>query len=259
MKKILIGVLSTAFIIASLPVYAQETVTVIEQPVDVSTVGDTDLISYVNLFQDVTLELAEDEKERLQLLLSFVSRSNDRLATLLSEEHYEEAVIYLNKYNEDIESAEKLYTEVTSKTEDSQTEEEELQLEKIEEDIIEKTSMRGVNLQLLLTRENLPETARTGVEKALANQEKAKLKHPLAQERKEQRTRAKQVEKEAKKDEKQGKKDQPDLDINATEKHLNQEQPEKAKKVKEPKATGLERANEVRNENSKQNNEKAGK
>ncbi|WP_335962787.1 hypothetical protein [Halalkalibacter kiskunsagensis] len=143
---------------------------------------DLELINYVDLFQAVAVELTDDEKEKLLLLVEFVSQSNEKLEVLLQKEKFEEAAHLLEKYNIEIEEVQDLLSsdKVAQEVDDEE-------IAELKEVFTEKTSMRGVNLQLLLEREDLPDSAKAGIEKALANQAKALEKRQAVQERKEER------------------------------------------------------------------------
>lgn len=177
-----------------------------EESVEEEANIDLDLVDFVDLFQETVVDLTESDKGKLFLLVEFVSQANDRLEVLLQEEKFEEATRMLEKFNIDVEKVQELLTTPSANDEleeneegkEEVTTEEDEELEELEEAFTDKTSMRGVNLRALLEREDLPAPARAGIQKALANQEKALEKRQLAKERKEQRKALKAENKEEK-------------------------------------------------------------
>ncbi|GAE34832.1 DUF5667 domain-containing protein [Halalkalibacter akibai] len=161
------------------PIYVYTTESKGEEGLEV----DSDLIGFVDIFQEVAIDLTEDESNKMLLLVKFISQSNEKLQALLNAGEYEQATNMLNKYNEDVAVVQEIL-----ETPNAVKDPEELTVyEEVLEQLPEKTSMRGVNLEKLLSEGTLPATALAGIEKALANQERAQAKRQEAKDRKAER------------------------------------------------------------------------
>jgi hypothetical protein len=204
---------------------------------------DPELIGFVDVFHEVAVELTDSEKDKLLLLVEFISQKNERIQVLLQAEQYEKATRMLEQYNFDVNRVQELLeTSVTGEV----VEEDLIVFEEIEETFAEKTSMQGVNLQNLLEKGDLPAPALAGIQKALGNQERAQEKRQQAQERKEQRKALKEEMKEQKQQEKvteEGKTVKAEKNEKAQK---NQEKAAKqAKKGKEKAAKAAEKGKEI--------------
>ncbi|WP_227935127.1 hypothetical protein [Alkalihalobacillus deserti] len=202
MKKV-VALLVVGSLFIAQTAYASEVTIAVEKTIHTNELNmteaegvsvDPELIGFVDVFQEVAVELSETEKDKLKLLVNFIAQTNKRLETLLTEEKFDDASIMLENYNADIDKVQ----ELLARSSIAEVEEELEVVEEIEEIFVEKTSMRSVNLQELLNREDLPAPALAGIEKALKNQKRAEEKHQLAQERKAQRKALKAEQKTVK-------------------------------------------------------------
>ncbi|MFC0558326.1 hypothetical protein [Halalkalibacter alkalisediminis] len=206
MKKML-ALLVVGLFFTGQTAYANEVTVAYEQKINASEVDsiktedvfvDSELIGFVDIFQEVALELSSSENERLMLLVEFIAQKNNRLQVLITEERFAEATAMLQKYNNEIDEIQ----ELLDRPYKEELEAEELNVyKKTEEQLAEKISMRGVNLKELLESGDLPAPALAGIEKALANQERAEEKRQLAQERKEHRKAEKKASKQGNEEE----------------------------------------------------------
>ncbi|WP_332698275.1 hypothetical protein [Halalkalibacter lacteus] len=218
---------------------------------------DLELINFVGLFQEVAVELTADEKDKLRLLVEFVSQSNEKIEVLLQKDRFEEAAHMLEKYNLDIEEVQVLLSGDEVVSEEKAVREVDHEIEELEGEFTEKTSMRGVNLQLLLEREDLPDSAKAGIEKALANQAKALEKSQAAKETKEER-KALKAETKASKDERD---DEEGIEVDIEEKVSKriEGKPVQKKNVQAQKAQHKAEQGQKRAAEAKENAKKSGK
>lgn len=258
MKKV-IGSITVASLLIVAPVHAQvhpETV-VIERAVVIGdaneeretetseeekdlnpTYKDKQLMEFIHLFQEAVMELTEDEREKLTLLVEFASTASNRLEELIKEDRIEEAAFMLERYQTYLEEFYAILSEKNDQAKELDKDDE--LLEDLEEIVKEKQSMRGDNLRALLEREDLPSSAKAGIKKALANQEKAMENRQKAKERKEERKAEKEMKKEEHKAKKEEHKAEKEMrkEERKTEKEMRKEEKKQEnqhdeKKVKE--------------------------
>lgn len=261
MRKIICTIVAGSFLIAG-AVKADETIvyepavntgdlTAYYENVEVNeediTEANHELVDFVDAIHSAIIDLTPSEKEKLRYLIEFVASKNAQLEFLLQQGQFDKATILLERYNEDVarinewienETLSHETDDITDK--DNGIEGDELLIDTdIEEEVAERTSMRGVNLVALLERDDLPEQAKAGIRKALANQERAMENRQRAKERNELR-----------KAERENKEVVEELEEEFVD--LEDATAPKTEKVKEPKAN-----QKPKNENAKKGQERA--
>ncbi|QOY36857.1 DUF5667 domain-containing protein [Anaerobacillus isosaccharinicus] len=133
-----------------------------EAAVEVTT--ESDLYDTIRLIEEGEFDLTEDSKEKALLQDEFAEKRENELETAIETGNEEVVEKILEDQEQHLEAIESILEEAEAIGED---------LTELEEVITEIIAKRSRNLLALLEREHLPEQAKAGIRKALANQERA--------------------------------------------------------------------------------------
>lgn len=166
-KTVLSSTLAAALVIGGV-VHAEENSTseieIVEHYETPIITPEFELYETIRIIEEIEYELTEDVTEKILLQDEYADK---RLAEL--EEMVEVGLD--DKVEELLEDYEKHMEEVEKNLEEAR--EEGTDLTDLEDVISDKKAKRFENLLLLLEREDLPEQAKTGVSKAIANKQRA--------------------------------------------------------------------------------------
>ena len=169
MKKIV----STAILVGGLTVggatFAEQEVESevevgIENETTVEVTPESDLYDTIRLIEEGEFDLTEDSKEKALLQDQFAEKRENELETAIETGNEEGIEKILEDQEKHLLAIESILEEAEAIGED---------LAELEEVITEIVAKRSRNLLALLEREHLPEQAKAGIRKALANQERA--------------------------------------------------------------------------------------
>lgn len=258
MRKIICTIVAGSFLIAGAvkadeaivyePVVNTGNLTASYEDAEVNEETNHELVDFVDAVHSAIIDLTPGEKDKLRYLIEFVASKNAQLEFLLQQGQFDKAMTLLERYNQDVATINEMIENKTLSQDTEDVTEDSIVIEKdelvvntdIEDEVAERTSMRGVNLAALLERDDLPEQAKAGIRKALANQERAMENRQRAKERNELR-KAERENKKIKEEELE--EEFVDLeDVTAP----------KTDKVKEPKGN-----QKPKNENAKKGQERA--
>lgn len=169
MKKIV----STAILVGGLTVagatFAEQEVESevevgIENEATVEVTPESDLYDTIRLIEEGEFDLTEDSKEKALLQDEFAEKRENELETAIETGNEEVIEKILEDQEQHLQAIENILEEAEAIGED---------LAELEGVITEIVAKRSRNLLALLEREHLPEQAKAGIRKALANQERA--------------------------------------------------------------------------------------
>jgi hypothetical protein len=135
---------------------------------------DTSLEETLRLMEESVVELTEDAKEKVFLQNENVEKRFVKVEEVVKYGEEEEIIEVIEDFNRNTEILENILVE-------AELDEEEFT--ELEEVITNISKKRTQNLLALLERENLPEQAKAGIRKAIANQERAMLRAAGAKKR----------------------------------------------------------------------------
>ncbi|MCD8500735.1 MAG: DUF5667 domain-containing protein [Bacillaceae bacterium] len=125
---------------------------------------DFEVYETIRMIEEVEYELTEDVTEKISLQDEYADKRLAEIEEMVEAGLEDEIEELLKDYEKHMEEVEKVLEEAK---------EEETDLTDVEEVISEKNEKRFENLLLLLEREDLPEQAKAGISRAIANKHRA--------------------------------------------------------------------------------------
>ncbi|WP_096200660.1 DUF5667 domain-containing protein [Bacillus sp. FJAT-45350] len=163
MKRFTICVMLSSILVVGTASAEEQETTYVNDP-------NSPLYELIHAIEKVKYEYTEDWEEKIDILLE---NANKRMLEIEENEVVDPDLAnrIIEHIQENIEEIEKKLDEAEENGED---------ITEIEEEVVLHHSNRGNNLLVLLERENLPEQAKAGIRRALANQERAMEKRAEA-------------------------------------------------------------------------------
>ncbi|MCL7748001.1 DUF5667 domain-containing protein [Halalkalibacter alkaliphilus] len=165
MKKIVIAT-TVSFLLVAGVVYANEEKEIVSP--------ESELYETVRIIEETTIELTKDTGEKTLLEDQYAEQRLLEAEEMFAVGNEEAGEKSLEDYSEHIEKIERNITKAKDSGKD---------LSEVESIVYENMEKRSENLVALLEQEDLPDQAKAGITKALANKEKAKQRAEEARNR----------------------------------------------------------------------------